>query len=471
VKVKPLIDFIYRNFYLIFLFLPTIIPFFILSFFNHPAADDFCLADTVKDMGVIGAQIHWYTTWTGRFFSTFLITNNPLSVDSILLYKLVAIVLQSLFVLGIYLVINTLAKNNLTKLQKFTGTILFFWFFVAEMPTILEGLYWLAGSYTYFVSIILSAFAIYFSLKTLTEDDGKKRRNFIISTILLFFAIGSNETTMIVWDILLVLFNIAFLIKNRKFNKYLIILLVVAVIASALVYFAPGNTLRAAGTSTLRGDLLWSIRESLIASKDIFKSWIIGTPLLIVLTLMVYPISKFIREKKDIASKIYFHPIFALVAGSLAVVGAFFGAFFGVGSYPPERSVNISFFVFFVFSIYFVFSLIYFLTKRNIEIKPLPFYVLCLIFFLLVIYIPTSRNLLTPVRTLLSGAASRYDTAQFDRYKTIEECRASGVKDCVVETRTDYAPGISAEDIKTDPTDWVNLCVADYYELNTIKTK
>jgi hypothetical protein len=49
-----------------------------LSFFCVPAVDDYTFAFLVKDKGLLAAQEYWYTTWTGRYTSSFLISLNPL---------------------------------------------------------------------------------------------------------------------------------------------------------------------------------------------------------------------------------------------------------------------------------------------------------------------------------------------------------------------------------------------------------
>lgn len=46
------------------------IPFVLLSFFNHPSRDDFCYANKVLEQGFWNSQINWYNNWTGRYFST-----------------------------------------------------------------------------------------------------------------------------------------------------------------------------------------------------------------------------------------------------------------------------------------------------------------------------------------------------------------------------------------------------------------
>ncbi|RUQ33333.1 MAG: hypothetical protein EKK71_16635, partial [Candidatus Competibacteraceae bacterium] len=44
----------------------AIIALFIaLSFFNVPAADDFCFAAKARELGFLDAQVYWYQHWAG----------------------------------------------------------------------------------------------------------------------------------------------------------------------------------------------------------------------------------------------------------------------------------------------------------------------------------------------------------------------------------------------------------------------
>jgi len=55
-------------------FAAILLPFVLLSFYARPAADDFSYADSVMKYGFWNAQTYWYTQWSGRFFSTLLVT-------------------------------------------------------------------------------------------------------------------------------------------------------------------------------------------------------------------------------------------------------------------------------------------------------------------------------------------------------------------------------------------------------------
>src|SRR5690349_20140534 len=75
------------------LYLPFIIivPFIVISFFNHPALDDWWYAEVYKQHGFFGAHQYWYTHYTARFFSNFLMSMEPLALGWIEGHKVMPI--------------------------------------------------------------------------------------------------------------------------------------------------------------------------------------------------------------------------------------------------------------------------------------------------------------------------------------------------------------------------------------------
>ncbi len=45
-----------------------------LGTFSRYLADDFCTAQTLRRFGFAASQSYWYTSWSGRFSSTFVIS-------------------------------------------------------------------------------------------------------------------------------------------------------------------------------------------------------------------------------------------------------------------------------------------------------------------------------------------------------------------------------------------------------------
>lgn len=101
-----------------------ILPFLFVAFFNYPSADDFVFAYKVKSMGFFQAQYDWYVHWTGRFFSTFMLSLHPLVFNSNLLYKLYAITLILLTPHAIYRFVKLIFNNKPTYVVLFFTCLL-----------------------------------------------------------------------------------------------------------------------------------------------------------------------------------------------------------------------------------------------------------------------------------------------------------------------------------------------------------
>src|SRR5438552_3794747 len=104
---------LYRN---LNLYLPLLIiaPFIIISFFNHPALDDWWYAEVYKQFGLIGAQQYWYNHYTARFFSNFVMTVAPLSFGWIEGHKVMPAVFLVCLYRTFFYIVKTFFKNFTT---------------------------------------------------------------------------------------------------------------------------------------------------------------------------------------------------------------------------------------------------------------------------------------------------------------------------------------------------------------------
>lgn len=75
----------------------SILPFVLISYFNNPNADDFCYNVMSRDLGFLQAQINWYQGWSGRYFSTAILSIQALVSNTFLLYKLFQLFYYSLY--------------------------------------------------------------------------------------------------------------------------------------------------------------------------------------------------------------------------------------------------------------------------------------------------------------------------------------------------------------------------------------
>src|SRR6266508_4531405 len=90
--------------------LAALVPFLILTFFTHPAYDDYCWVLLVKQRGYWATQKHLYNVFIGRYFSTSLITFTPLNFGSFVGYKAVTLLTIVLTFVSIYCLVDAFLR-------------------------------------------------------------------------------------------------------------------------------------------------------------------------------------------------------------------------------------------------------------------------------------------------------------------------------------------------------------------------
>lgn len=209
--------------------------------FNRMAADDFGYATVVLSKGFWGAQISWYTSWTGRFTSTLLQTffgTNMGGDGKAVLYSMITFALLLSAFAFFYSRLTNLKIVNLKVLL--LSTVSFAALYLLT-PNKKESWYWMAGSITYLWPIIFLLFGTsYLFVKKPNKVD------YFLPFLFMFLAGGGNET----FSLLSTLCFGGFLIYSllvKKVNKIILPVFIGATLSFAFVYFAPGNFLRSVG--------------------------------------------------------------------------------------------------------------------------------------------------------------------------------------------------------------------------------
>src|SRR5574344_2173349 len=140
-----------------------IIPFIVVGFFNHPQSDDYRFAAFVQQYGFGQAQLEWYLQWSGRWFSNFVSSLQPILLHNWSFYK----ILPCLEILWLFLMCRIILAKSLPESKSYYFPLLFaagitcIW--LVYNPTLAETLYWVTGYNNYilifpFVLILISKF-------------------------------------------------------------------------------------------------------------------------------------------------------------------------------------------------------------------------------------------------------------------------------------------------------------------------
>jgi Family of unknown function (DUF6056) len=436
----------------------SLFPLFCLSFFNNPGSDDFDMAADSLAEPLLQLQFSRYNNWSGRYFSNGLISFEPLFYNNFFMIKIVPIILMILFVFAVYVFISSLQLFDLLKHKiAIIGLIVFI--YIYQMPYVCEGFYWIPGSITNFLPVILSLF--YFSF-LITFFRTNKIIFYLIAIVFLVATIGCNEVSVVILGFIhLILIGYNYFVF-KKTNKSILILFLISLIFSAIELLAPGNAVRA-NLIIEKHNLIFSILKSIQFEFIYVFKW-----LPIIALCFLFSINYIVSFIKITNKKYFINPIFSiLIILSLVFIGVFPG-FWSLNSQPPNRSLNTLYFYFVVTTIYFLITIVnYLIEVKNIDFslpKNIQITLGCIILSMFL----STNNIMTAYQDLFSLKAFKYNNEMKARFLAIDNCKET---DCVLKQLINKPTTIfSQEDfaLTTDKNNWKNLEIARYYRKNSI---
>ncbi|HXP51649.1 MAG TPA: hypothetical protein VN922_16950, partial [Bacteroidia bacterium] len=173
---------------LLILLVVSLLPFLILSFYNHPSpGDDYFETDIALQKGFWEAQKWWYFNNSGRWFASMAISLNPLVFHTYWAYKLnAAILLALLLIAGYWLSGKLFSKLNISA--RIGICSLFIFAYLIRLPIVGDGIFWLSGANSYLTAEIMSLFLLGCIISY--TNSGNKKRYLILSCLLLIAIIS-----------------------------------------------------------------------------------------------------------------------------------------------------------------------------------------------------------------------------------------------------------------------------------------
>lgn len=223
--------------------------FIALSFFNYPAADDFCFAAKARQLGFLKAQAFWYEHWAGRYSLNSVWTAIMLAGDIVRVYRFPPIMLLLATWLSFSFLTARIAQGQLstavTLLLGGVWTVLF----IAGVPDPAQTFYWLGGSITYQTANIF--LVILLGLLVWRETTAKEKTLriwlFLFASLLVVATVGANEISLLLTGMILCggMFHAVW--RKRDSRAFWAALLLIALGAGLISVLAPGNYERYAG--------------------------------------------------------------------------------------------------------------------------------------------------------------------------------------------------------------------------------
>lgn len=461
---------------LIFICLAVLGLFILLGIYSNPSSDDFCLASGINREGLFNHLWDHYLEWSGRYSANALYGIYPLIFGLIEGYKFIpAILLTSLFAATAFF-LSSLYKINITTPAVLLSSLVFVSVFILGMMSLSSGLYWMAGALTYQSANILLLIALGLMIR-LRDQQARAKQNLMTLTTLLvviIIAMGTNETSMLVLTFATCVVFIMQLRSGLVQSKPWLIILATTLICFAIVFFSPGNTIRAADFS-LRHDLSRSLAGSLTMGTKVLWTWV-SNPILLTSSMLAPFATCKLYHLSSRTFAVSRSLIAILLCSTVAIpVLMQFPAWWAMGGWPPARTID---------AIYFVFLINWFLTIGAITIRlsprqrlmsgsgftrfPAP---LILLSASILFSIAAIKNKNTQrAWDDLQYRAKPYHEYMNERYKLIDHALAKQEFSLIVpDYHQPYPHSIYFNDIMHHSRHWRNVCYAEYFGLQRIK--
>ncbi|MDQ1337026.1 MAG: hypothetical protein QG552_3976 [Thermodesulfobacteriota bacterium] len=442
-----------------------------LSFFNYPAADDFCFAAKARQLGFFGAQEFWYKHWSGRYTLNSVWTAIMLSGDIVHIYRFPPIVLLLLTWLGFSFLTARIVRDHLSLPLIFLVGGVWTLLFIAGTPDPAQTFYWLGGSITYQMPNIFLIFLIGLILWRETSAKNHLLRTgiFVLSSLLVIATIGSNEVSLLVTGMILSCGAFNAVMMKRDSRAFWIGLMVIAAASALISLLAPGNIERYAGIGG--NDPL--LRPASWIAALLYLPWVVLRILywlsslgLWVSTFMVLS-ATFPAARRVLYSDGKFERRF-LILPLLWIVTIFGLNVLGfiINRYPlPERAESVVWLLFLLGWYPSFIILFHFLVDAKIEIthqrllRPAT--------ILLIVSLLGTPNIFEACKDVYRGY--RYHQEMRERFKSIQTAKDRGETDIIVSSVSKPPRTLFATEISTDASNHRNMCMRQFYEVNSIK--
>jgi hypothetical protein len=456
--------------------LAVLLVFVMLAQYAQPSSDDFCMASGVNDNGLIAHLWNHYIEWSGRYTGNALYAIYPLVTDLFDGYRYIpAIVIAALFLATAFF-LSTLFSTAFYARPVLLASLCFVCVYLLGMMSPASGLYWMAGAFTYQTANVLFLVTLGLMLRLSRRQKNSSKYFMLLSVLLMVvvIAIGANETGMLAITAVALLGVLVHLRSGRAILWPWMVILAVSLVCFDVVYFSPGNAIRAADFP-LRHDLSRSINGSFSVGLEILWIWI-SNPVLIISSLLA-PFAVIRLLQLSGRSFAVSGPLIAalLVCTFAMPVVLQFPAWWAMGGWPPARTVD---------AIYFLFLLSWFVTVGAITVRYLyagessammqPYHpyaaVAVLVLSALFSFAAVESKAYKLAKTDLFQLARPYHDYLSKRYEQIEQALANERHYLVVaDYQQEYPRTIFFNDIMHDPEHWRNVCYADYFGFEKIK--
>lgn len=468
---------------IILIVLVSLIPLCILSFYDHPSADDYDYAiithaawvDTHSLRKVFWAAVqtsgNFWNSWQGLYSSAFVLALQPAifgekyyAVTGILM---IAIILCTNWLFCWYMLHRSL---NATKLEAFACGCVLSFLMIQWMPAVTEGVYWYNGAmnYVFFYGIFVCLLCLLISInrhEVKWKDSGK----IILLCFLGIILAGGNHVTAFGGILLLAGLILISIVRKKKVQIIINAVVEVCTVSGFLVNVTSPGTKNRQACFTDRPGVFGAIWKAILTGTTYINSWI-GIAVIVCMVLMFPLMLKMSRRLREQTAFAFRYPLL-VVLGSVAWICAMFcPSYYAMNNGGAGRLVNIVYFFFvmlmFVNEFYMIGWLDSHIVIKKQDNNHRVWYVSAGILVVgMCLACGRQSTGFQAWYCLKDGSAMQYSEEAFMRNDSL--CRAEG-EDVTLAPYT-VKPGLLFfDDITNDPGDWRNDSMRSYYNLNSV---
>ncbi len=452
----------------IILLVLALVPYIAVAFFVHPFADDFSYAVAGMRTELLSRLWDEYRFWNGRWFSNMLVLRGPLVLGmekGLWLYRLVPIVLLALTWTGAFTLLRNVAPT-LDRSKTSIGASLFLLLYLQLMPDLSEGIYWYTGAVSYQLPGALMLFLFAGWVRILAAGREPAAGMVAINAMLAAIIAGCNELHMVFMVLLHAILLLFRWRSKRKFERSLVIALLVTVGAAAVMILAPGNAGRG-GQFPHKHEVLRTFGWGALQTARFACTWIFSPALLIMSVLYIWT-CRWLGARAPLAQGAFgLRPWTALLilAGFLFV--AMVLPYWATGLLGQHRTVNAA--LLWSLPLWFV-ALnsidLHWLRKR--QFAPVNGRALAFGCGLLAASFLFPGNGGRVTMDLVSGRMTRFDRGLIERYELLGEARDRGDAAVTLAPVPVLPRSLRYLDGTPDSGHWINRSIAYYFNADSM---
>ncbi|MCR5773018.1 MAG: DUF6056 family protein [Butyrivibrio sp.] len=464
----------------IFLLILTIVPIFIASGYAVLSADDFSAMKSIREaeggillFKIINTVRRLYFQWSAGYGGI------------IIEYTIAWFIMKNRAVVGISLIVSFIIL--LLSLRLFIKCFMeyfkiesgerhiMFWAYVCILVPFLgynsypEVMYWFVGNLSYDLSISLNLLVI--SSMMIIDKKGKKWM-YIPAVLLALLMGGMSIQSGLPACFFMLILNLDQIRRHKKIVPAYAIPSIMAVIGYAIHVFAPGNFVRHDSLDSTGLHPFAALRSSIYTAADELTAAFKNPYLLIGLIIMLFLGIKSAKEIKINGYKF----TFTLVISFMMMVATCFTVLLGYSASGiealPVRCMFVFDFVTYTCLVVCAFACgVYIKRWSGLSVSPdlkvVTAAVIVIIAFTnagTMFQDASWKNMLSDIA---HGQISDYNKSVNEILDTIENSEEA---DVVIDTLPECPDTFNPFFITSDPYDWYNTAVADYYGKNSVKT-